>query len=222
VFDLFRKRKLWLPTWQFLLIAGAALALAAWLFFSNIHSFLSVTEPADGANVLVIEGWISDDILARQLEGFEPGKPYDYVCTIGPNLDYGHYLSEYETFAELAAKTVEKLGVPAENIIAAPSAAKLRDRTYHAALGFKEMRDSGEIDALRDSTAIDVLSNGAHGRRTRTVFRKLLGDEVQVGILSPASGTYDPDRWFASSQGVKTVIIELISLAYEWSGLADR
>ena len=222
MFKLFRRRTVWLPSWQAILIATAALALAGWLFVANIYPFLSVTELANGANILVVEGWVSDDILAEQLQSFQPGHPYDYICTIGPSLEHGHYLSEYENFAELAAKTVEKLGVPAENIIAAPSAAKLRDRTFHAALGFKELRESTQIPALRDATAIDVLSSGAHGRRTRTVFRKLLGDQVEIGIISPPPGSYDPERWFASSQGVKTVIIELISLGYEWSGLADR
>jgi len=222
VFPLFRRRQVWLPSWQALLLAAAALGLAAWFILANIHPFLSVTKQVEGASILVVEGWISDDVIAEQVEGFQVGQPYDYICTVGATLDLGHYLSEHKTFAELAAKTIEKLGVPAENIIAIPSAAKQRDRTFHAALAFKEKLESNEIPTLSAATAIDVLSSGAHGRRTRIVFEKLVGDRVEVGIISPHSGSYDPDRWFASSQGVKSVIIETISLAYEWLGTTDR
>ena len=222
MFHIFRRRQIWIPTWQGFLIAVAALVLATWFTLANIHPFLSVTERAAGANILVVEGWVSDKILEQQFTDFQIGEPYDYVCTVGATLDTGYYLSEYKTFAELAANTIEKLGVPAERIIAAPTAAKLRDRTFHSALGFRDKFESGTVPALSAATAIDVLSSGTHGRRTRIVFEKVVGENLDVGIISPDPGTYDPDRWFASSQGVKTVIIESISLAYEWFGATDR
>ena len=75
-------------------------------------------------------------------------------------------------------------------------AAKLRDRTFHSALGFRDKYQSGTIPALSTATAIDVLSSGTHGRRTRIVFEKVVGEDLGVGIISPDPGTYDPDRWF--------------------------
>ena len=57
-----------------------------------------------------------------------------------------------------------------------------------------------------------------HGRRTRTVYRKIFGGEVDIGIIAGDPIDYDPDAWFKSSAGVKAVITESISLAYEWFG----
>lgn len=219
---LFRKRSLWLPTWQASLIATALVGLAAWFVLANIHPYLSVTEPAPGANILVVEGWVPDSVLERHLKGFEPGQPYDYICTTGSTLSEGSYLSEYKNFAELAAKSLEKLGIPPDRIIVAPSEEHVRDRSYHNALGFKKKLDATDNQTLRNAKAIDVLTNGTHGRRTRILFRKVLGDQVDVGIISEAADAYDPDRWFASSEGVKSVIIESISLAYEWFGKKTR
>jgi hypothetical protein len=222
VFKFFRKRSLWLPTWQTLLISATFCVLATWFVVANIHPFLSLTDRAEGANILVAEGWVDDYILEGVARDFEVGKPYDFICTTGATLDSGHYLSEYKTYAELAAQTLMRLGVPAENIIIAPSPASIRDRTYHSALGFLEKRNTTEIQALRNARAIDVLTSGVHGRRSRAVFQKILGDEVDVGVIAADSADYDADRWFTSSAGVKAVIQESISLTYEWFGVKER
>ena len=78
MFHIFRRRQIWIPTWQGFLIAVAALVLATWFTLANIHPFLSVTERAEGANILVVEGWVSDKILEQQFTDFQIGEPYDY------------------------------------------------------------------------------------------------------------------------------------------------
>lgn len=216
MFKLFRKRSLWLPTWPTLLIAATALVVGAWVFVANIHPYLSVTERAAGASILVVEGWVPDSTLETHLKDFKPGEPYNYICTTGSTLPRGHYLSEFKTFADLTAKTLEQLGVPRDRIIIAPSESKNKDRTYYSALAFKEKFEASQIPAVKNADAIDVLTRDIHGRRTRTIFRKLLGDEVEIGIISDDPGNYEPSRWYASTEGAKAVFTETISLAYEW------
>lgn len=219
----FRKRHLWLPTWPTVLIALVFTGLLGWLVISNIYPFLAVNDPAEDAKVLIIEGWVPDQILEDTFADFRPGEPYDLICTTGGRLPRGFHLSEKKTFARLSADTIAALGVPADRIIPfAPPDDIERDRTYHAALAFKDGRGESTNEILRNATAVDVLTQGVHGRRTRKVFQKVLGDQVEVGILSPPSGGYDTSKWFVSSEGVKDVITESISVAYEWIGKKDR
>ncbi len=218
----FRKRSLWLPTWPTVLIAALVSGLSGWFVIAHIYPYLAVNEPAEDANILIIEGWVPDQILEDIFANFQPGQPYDLVCTTGGKLPRGFHLSEYKTFAELSGKTIEQLGVPKDLIIITPPESVARDRTYHAALAFKNQSDAGENETLRNVQAIDVLTQGVHGRRTRTVFRKVLGDNIDVGVISPPSGGYDTNKWFISSEGVKDVITESISVGYEWLGKKDR
>ena len=222
MFKLFRKRKIWLPTWPMLLILFALFVATAWFLIANIHPFLSLHAPAEDANILVIEGWVPDVTLEQHLSGFGVGEPYDYVFTTGSELPRGHYLVDFDNFAELTARTLIKLGIPPDRIITAPTAARNKDRTYHSALAFKQKFESSQIPAVRDAEAIDVLTRDIHGRRTYTIFNKLLGDDLEIGIISAEPGNYDTRRWFASSEGAKAVITETISLAYEWFGSKDR
>jgi hypothetical protein len=222
VFRLFRKRTFWVPTWRGCLLGVILFGLAVWFVVANIHPFLSVTEKAEGAKVLVVEGWVPDYILAKTLSGFNVGDSYDYICTTGAELPRGYYLSEFKTYAELTAQTLEQLGVPRNRIIVAASRSVTSDRTYQSAKAFREKRESSLISDFRDASAIDVLTRGVHGRRTRTVFRKALGDTVEVGIIAQSSDSYNSKRWFASSEGVKTVLIETLSVCYEWFGKKNR
>ena len=222
MFKIFRKRSLWLPTWPTALAALFICGLTTWLVLANIHPFLSVTERTEGARILVIEGWVADAIIEAEVENFVVGQPYDYICTTGLKLSQGHHLSELKSHGELAAKTLQALGVPEEIIIVAPAPDSMRDRTFHSALGFKQERESSDISALQSADAIDILTAGVHGRRTRTVYRKIFGDDVDIGIIAGEPVDYDADAWFKSSAGVKAVITESISLAYEWFGQKDR
>ena len=216
----FRKRSLWLPTWPTLLILAISILLIVWLVAAQLHSFLSVTEKAEGATVLVIEGWIADHTLDKMLSEENIAKNYDLICTTGGQLSRGHYLIQFDNYASLTAATLAAKGIPEDQLLAAPSDRALKDRTYQSALGLKKKIDSNPT--LRAAKAIDVLTTGVHARRTRTVFQKVLGDDIEVGIISADPPGYDAEKWYLSSQGIKSVIIESLSLTFEWLGKKDR
>ena len=61
---------------------------------------------------------------------------------------------------------------------------------------------------------VDVFTLGAHARRSRLLFEKALGDEVAMGVIAAPDQTYDQDHWWRSSNGVRTVLSELIAYLY--------
>ena len=61
---------------------------------------------------------------------------------------------------------------------------------------------------------INIVGNGAHSRRTRLVYEKALGPSVRVGISNIAERTFDPGRWWKTSQGFRIVVDETIAYTY--------
>ncbi|CAM5183445.1 hypothetical protein [Eoetvoesiella caeni] len=58
---------------------------------------------------------------------------------------------------------------------------------------------------------IDLYSAGVHARRSRLVYRLALGPAVEVGVLAATPPGFDPQRWWSSSAGAKSVIGETLS-----------
>jgi hypothetical protein len=61
---------------------------------------------------------------------------------------------------------------------------------------------------------MDVVTLGAHARRSRLLFQKALGDEFQVGVIAIEDRQFDPNHWWQSSAGVRRVIDELVAYLY--------
>ena len=61
---------------------------------------------------------------------------------------------------------------------------------------------------------VNVVTEGAHARRTRLLFQKALGDETRVGVISIRSPDYDGERWWRYSEGLKEVLPEAIAYVY--------
>ena len=90
-----------------------------------------------------------------------------------------------------------------------------------------EMTVSGDGTKFRLPVEIRNLGNVAVPSGQRVDIDIALrpragGDDVDIGIISGDPIDYDADAWFKSSAGVKAVITESISLAYEWFGQKDR
>ena len=90
-----------------------------------------------------------------------------------------------------------------------PSHVNGRERTFSSAIALR--------DWFRDNTpvhTINVVTEGAHARRTRLLYRKAVGRNVTVAIIAVSNADYNPKQWWRYSDGVREVIGESIAYIY--------
>ena len=212
--SLFRRRQVWLPTfWGTLLIVVVALALGAALL-PGLGPHLAPTEHAlgadgRGARTLIVEGWLDDDALGGAIALAQSGR-YERVVTSGGPIETWREIQPWPTYAERAADYLRRHGVRTTPVIAIPAPASAQDRSYLSAVVVREwVRARGpSIDA------VDLYSAGVHARRSRLVYRMAFGAGVEIGIVAAPPQRYRLDRWWATSEGTKAVLGELLSLAW--------
>ena len=183
-----------------------SLVLVFSILFS--HKFLAPTKPVKG-EVLVVEGWLPDYALIEVKKRFEKGK-YRLLITTGGLITTGVHLSEYKTWANLAAARLIKLGIPPEKIMSTShSVIYKKDRTYYSILALKE-KIKKDILLVK---SMDVVCLGVHSRRTWFLYKKVF-TAASVGIIAIHSKSYDPLKWWLYSEGVRGVISEMIAYLY--------
>ncbi|MGB5635612.1 MAG: YdcF family protein [Waterburya sp.] len=212
-----RKTKLWglvsrQPRWG-LTVRGwlgflIAITLTFWLLLSRLESFFAYSAPVE-AEILVVEGWISDSGIIGAIAEFER-KPYEILITAGSNLGRGEYLSEYKDFAHLSEATLITLGFDPQKIQPIPTPDAKRDRTLTSALEVKKWLQQNQMHPA----GINIYSDNVHGRRSWLIYKKVFEPEIKVGVISHPGQNYDPKRWWASSEGFKAVTSEILFYIY--------
>jgi hypothetical protein len=183
------------------------IGISGYLYTINVFGFLAPNAPIE-AQVLVIEGWIPDNGM-KIASDYITNTNYQLVIVTGGPLEHGSFLSNYKTYAEVGRATIIKL-TGREDIVAASAPPVRKDRTYESALSLKKWLDENHIDATR----INLISSGAHARRSWYLFRKALGDKYSIGIIAVAPYDYDGDRWWSYSAGFRSVVSETIGYLY--------
>ncbi|MBC1218584.1 YdcF family protein [Nostoc sp. UCD121] len=206
---LIKRQEMWTLTAQGWAIAIALIAYLIFFAITHVHSFLAVTSPIKSAEVLVVEGWLPDYAIQQALTEFKNGS-YDLVITTGGSIEKGNYLSEYKSFAEVSAATFEKLGLESEKVVAVPTPNVIKDRSYASAAEFYRWLSDSNLKLQ----SVNVFSLDVHTRRSWLLFRKILTPKIQVGAIAARTHDYDPNKWWVSSQGVRTIIDEGIAYIY--------
>ena len=210
--NLIQKRPMWVPTWRGWLVAGVATIASAALILACLHPFLALNEPL-GGEILVVEGWLSKPALRVTADVFRQGG-YQMIATTGNTIPRGTYLSDFYpdilTYAELSATAFREIGVDSSLVAPVPGPNVKRNRTFASALAFRRWLEAREPPVR----AVDVLSRGPHARRSRLVFARALEGCAEVGVISQEVTAYDPDRWWLSSSGLRTMIGETIAYVY--------
>lgn len=189
----------------------AVLAITV-LFILGIHDFLAINAPVQ-ANVLVVESWAWESpAMQEAAEEFNRGR-YEIVLTVGVLTAGQGSESTQENLAAHAAEQLRKFGVDdhAIRVLAVPNID--RHRTYASALAVKHWLEDSKIHVV----GINVVTLGAHARKSLVLFKRAFGQNIAVGVIAGAEDAYDPERWWLSVKGIYTVLRKMLGYLYaEW------
>ena len=198
----------WGLTIQGWLVVLLAVGLISMSILFRLQPFLASSTPIK-ANTLVVEGWIGDEALEGAIAEFNRNQ-YKLLITTGIPLGRGAHLSEYKNFAALSEATLIVLGFEPQKIQPIPTPDAKRDRTLASAIAVKDWL----VKHQPDIKAINVYTSDVHSRRTKLLYKQAFEPEIKVGAIAHPPLDYEAQSWWTSSQGVRTVISELIRYIY--------
>jgi hypothetical protein len=208
LWGLLRRRSCLVPTLRGCVAFGLSFAVLLTVILRFLHPFLALNDPiTDG--LLVVEGWTPDYGLEVAVDEFERNH-YQKIYVTGGPLEYGTHLTAYQTYAQLGAATLVRLGLDSNVVQAVPAPLVRQDRTYISAVSFKKWLIEHGIRPTR----VHLMSDGPHARRSRLLYQKAMGDGVVVGVTSIPSKEYDQRHWWRYSAGVRNVIGEGLAYLY--------
>jgi hypothetical protein len=205
---LWQRRVCTLPTWRgwvllFVLATAVTIALAR-----QMCAFLTVRDWVPGG-VMVVEGWVPPHAAREAVEEFRR-HPYLGIYVTGGPIEEGDPFVAYENYARLTAARLLEMGAPAASIHAVPAQGVAKDRTYATADALKAKLQADGIPTSR----ITLISIGPHSRRSRLLYEMSFGSASQIGVIGMRPQDYDPDHWWRTSKGFRTVISEFIAYGY--------
>jgi uncharacterized SAM-binding protein YcdF (DUF218 family) len=197
-----------LPTWRGWLVLVVGVGVALVLVVRSLDGFLAVTDSIPGG-ALVVEGWASDYVLDAAVSEFKT-HPYQKLFVTGGPIEHGAPLSEYRTQAELGGAVLNKRGLGSEIVQVVPSPSVPQDRTFTMAVTLKKWLLAHGVTVK----SVNLVTEGPHARRSRLLYEKAFGKDVQVGVMSIPSPNYDPKHWWRTSEGFRTMVGEALAYGY--------
>jgi uncharacterized SAM-binding protein YcdF (DUF218 family) len=189
-----------------LLILAFALVV---ITFLDVYPFLAITQRVD-ADVLVVEGWVPPYAIQAGAEEFNNHSYHHVFTTGGPVVGRGGYTNDYQTSASVGAELLKKTGLPGDLIQMVPSHVNDRDRTYSSAIALRDWFREHDVQVR----SLNIVTEGAHARRTRLLFEKALGPGISVGVIAVNNPDFNAKRWWRYSEGVEDVIEEGVAYVY--------
>jgi len=207
-FTLLRRKECWCltPCGVFVLLAGLALASA--FLLTRLYAFLAIDAPEQG-EALVFEGWVPDHVLEDLLLVAEEGD-YRWIIATGGPVPWAAGLLPGDTFADVTYQRLLHAGFPAGKLISVPAPPVRRDRTVAAAQAVSDYLR----EAHPDLRGLDVYTLETHARRSLMAYRRACAWIPSVGVHARPALEYDRSDWWRSSDGVKGVLSETLSLLY--------
>lgn len=206
---LFRLKSIWWPTWKacFVIVLLGSVAFVCGI--RSAYPFLAPTHrvPAD---ILVVEGWLPEYALRAAIQEFRKNA-YTLLVTSGGPLWEGHHASGFHSYAELAGQVLRGMNFDTNQLAVAPGPKVWRHRTFHSAKAVQDFLMASKLEPI----GINIMTLGAHGRRTKIIYSEVFGDQTPLGIISYPSSEYDQERWWQTSEGTKHVLTETMAATYE-------
>jgi uncharacterized SAM-binding protein YcdF (DUF218 family) len=207
LFGVFSRRARWGLTWRGWLASIVILLAIVAILIVRIHPFLAITKPVE-TSVMVVEGWISMPSLQVAAEQFRAGG-YEKLYAVAGSPSNAEFDPE-ANYGESVANQFLELGIPPESVFAVSSGNPQRDRTYTSAVSLRNWFEAQGMTA----SALNVVTEGPHSRRSRLMFEAAFGDDVSIGVISVPDTEYDTSRWWRYSEGVKEVVSESAAYFY--------
>ena len=178
------------------------------LVICRMYPFLAVNQPLP-TDVMVLESWVSDDILDQAVQEFRRGH-YRLILATGSQVQQGKYTLPYQTYPEMTVAALKKLGLSDREAKAVPAPTVQKDRTYQSALTLRAWLAENE----KNLKSINVVTHACHARRTRLLFEKAFPAEPAVGIIAFDGVEYNSGNWWRCSAGVRDAVGELLAYTY--------
>jgi hypothetical protein len=202
------RRERWSLTWGARFLILGVLAGAIMFLVLEAHPFLAPTErvPAD---ILVIEGWASPYAMKQAANEFKSG-PYQRAIFVRSIIDLDDKYESGRDAGDYLVSLLIKYGIPPDKITALYPVVAKKDRTYHSALEVKNWMARQGVPMI----SLDVITMGAHARRSRLMYEKAFGVGTKIGVIAMQDMEYDENSWWRASAGVREMLGETIAYLY--------
>lgn len=207
-FRLFVWKNVLVPTAAGWLLILALFVAFFWFTLQSIYPFLSLTKKPV-SDLLVVEGWLPDNGLREAIDYYR-ANGYKRMIITGIPITQWTYTSPHTNMADASAETMRRMLFRDTIYTVSIPSNIYRDRTYATAVALK-MRF--EEWGLPSKQPFDLYSMGAHARRSYNMFRKAFPD-TPIGLLVATDMSFDPETWYKTSRGFRTVFSEWISYWY--------
>ena len=178
----------------FIFLGSGVVAIYAYPFFA-------ISKPLQG-DIMVVEGWLHPEELRSALQIYRSGK-YAQIVVTGGHFAYNTakiLVSEWQIDPDLVKVVVRDM----------PNRKFERDRTFNSALGLRHWL----LETTQTRKTVDIVTRGHHARRSFILFKIALDGVAKVGVIAVPPYSYDPDYWYDSSAGFRSVIGEIIAYIY--------
>jgi len=206
----FTRRTIIWPTWfGWCLLLIPSVALPATILW-GAERFLAALNRTS-AEVLILEAWTKDEGAVAAANEFQshPGQ-YKFVVSTGGLTGEGWTMKRWRE-DEIGERVMRNAGVPADKIIRAPAPDVETHRSYVAAVTARDVLTARGIHPR----AINLITRGAHARRSRLIYSRVFGPNVEVGVVGWNPPGYGITPWWRSSDRATDVLKESVGYLYE-------
>lgn len=119
----------------------------------------------------------------------------------------GRRLRAYAGIAELIDHDLIERGVPKEAIVRFPHTADNTREEAQALLA---------VTTTHRWRRVVIVTSNHHTRRARYIFRRVLGDSVEVRVAAARDQEYDASRWWETRRGIKLFFNEAVGMCAAW------
>jgi hypothetical protein len=208
LFGLLNKKERWGLSWKGQIFNFFILISFFILFLKNVYPFLAPLNRIE-SKILVVEGWLSDEAMKQALNEFMSFK-YEHIYVTGGPMDNGSFLSDHKSLADFGTATLKRIGIDSKKITSVPGPVTIKDRTFTSALALKKFFEENKIN----TSSFNLFSEGPHSKRSQLLFELVFENKVKIGIIPAKPFYFDPQAWWISSAGVRSILSELIAYPY--------